>query len=368
MIENLSLDNFKCFNHVDIPFSKVNVFAGVNGMGKSTAIQALTLLRQTYEKGKLKDGLVLNGDIVVIGSGQDLRSLNSDNELIGISIKAAARNYNFHYQYENTDYLELKDRIDDSDYQSFIKEGLFNDNFCFLAAERMGPREIYNLSKYDVNILHKLGVNGENVVGYLLEQGNNDPGTETVKKSKNGHSLEAETNAWLNEISPQATISLKNYEAAHRVGLVYRTPSKYGYVDCNAINVGFGISYCLPIIVALLKAKKDDLVILENPEAHLHPAGQRKMGELIAAAAAGGVQIVVETHSDHLINGLRIAVKNKELEPNDVIFNFFCLQETGQEGEYEHQRLEPHIMEDGSLDEWPNGFFDEWDNEIEALF
>lgn len=77
----------------------------------------------------------------------------------------------------------------------------------------------------------------------------------------------------------------------------------------TAQNVGFGISYVLPIVLALVKAKKGELIILENPEAHLHPRGQRKMGELIARAAQGGVQVIVETHSDHILNGIRFVCK-----------------------------------------------------------
>ena len=68
--------------------------------------------------------------------------------------------------------------------------------------------------------------------------------------------------------------------------------------------------------------------MLENPEAHLHPKGQRKMGELIAQCAANGIQIFLETHSDHILNGIRIAVKQKRLKGEDAKLFYFSRRES----------------------------------------
>lgn len=80
MINRLVLDNFKCFEHMEVEFSNLNVLAGINSMGKSTLIQALLLLRQAYEKGAINQGLYLNGELIDIGTGYDLlyRFSNSD--------------------------------------------------------------------------------------------------------------------------------------------------------------------------------------------------------------------------------------------------------------------------------------------------
>lgn len=77
-------------------------------------------------------------------------------------------------------------------------------------------------------------------------------------------------------------------------------------------NVGFGISYSLHVITAILKAKDGDLIIIENPESHVHPRGQAELGKLIALAAINNIQIIIETHSDHIINGIRVAVKENK--------------------------------------------------------
>lgn len=140
-----------------------------------------------------------------------------------------------------------------------------------------------------------------------------------------------------------------------------------GEESTNALNMGFGVSYSLPIIVALLSAREGDILVLENPEAHLHPRGQRKIGELVALAAANGVQIFMETHSDHVLNGIRLSVRNKKISSDKVKINYFY-EYLSEEGIQKHEKTSPEILEDGSLSNWPEGFFDEWDKAIDELF
>src|SRR5690606_40491371 len=78
-----------------------------------------------------------------------------------------------------------------------------------------------------------------------------------------------------------------------------------------------------------LKSENGVLLVLENPEAHLHPQGQTAMGILLAYAASCGVQIVVETHSEHVMDGIRIAVKDGILESNSVKFHYLSKTKEG---------------------------------------
>ena len=66
-----------------------------------------------------------------------------------------------------------------------------------------------------------------------------------------------------------------------------------------------------------------ELIVIENPETHLHPKGQANLAKLIALVAEQGVQIIIETHSDHIINGLRVATKQKFIKPNNSKVLFF---------------------------------------------
>jgi predicted ATPase len=118
-------------------------------------------------------------------------------------------------------------------------------------------------------------------------------------------------------------------------------------------------------VVATLAAAPGSLLLIENPEAHLHPKGQALMGELLARAAAGGVQVVIETHSDHVLNGIRLAVHGGRIAPEAVRLHYFERRDLG--GQVQHVVTSPRIDRDGRIDDWPEGFFDEWDKSLEAL-
>ncbi len=126
-------------------------------------------------------------------------------------------------------------------------------------------------------------------------------------------------------------------------------------------NVGFGLTYALPIVLACLTARPGSMILLENPEAHVHPQGQSAMGRLTCAAAAIGAQLVVETHSDHILNGVRLEVKRGALRPEDVALHYFRREDDGV------HIMSPEIGRDGMLSEWPEGFFDEWDRSLDQL-
>lgn len=368
MIKNIKLENFKCFEELDVEMSLLNVFAGINSMGKSTAIQALLLLRQSYEMGSLDRGIYLNGDLVSLGTGYDILYRNSQSETISLGIRTDNIEFCNRYKYKK-----------DSDFQKisneFIygkeieRENLFGNNFAYVSAERRGPQKYYTSSYHEIYEKNQVGTQGEYFVGYLSERGR----TEKIENPLVLHPtvdsdlLIYQMGAWMSEISPDIHLNPKKYQEAGLVSLGYTILTE----PYTPVNVGFGLSYVAPIVLALLKARKGDLVILENPEAHLHPRGQRKMGELISRVSAGGVQVIVETHSDHLLNGIRLAVKTSKIHRLDIRLNYFyrtMFKDLKIGNIMKHEKCSPMIMDDGSLTDWPDGFFDEWDKALEELF
>jgi predicted ATPase len=117
--------------------------------------------------------------------------------------------------------------------------------------------------------------------------------------------------------------------------------------------------------VAVLASEPGTLILIENPEAHLHPKGQSKMGELLALAASCGVQVVIETHSDHVLNGIRRVVHAGKLDHNDVQLHYFQRQE--KEGQAFTEVVSPHIKRSGRIDKWPDGFFDQMEKDLMEL-
>jgi predicted ATPase len=128
------------------------------------------------------------------------------------------------------------------------------------------------------------------------------------------------------------------------------------------VNVGYGLTYTFPILVALLAAEPGDIIVIDGPEAHLHPQAQSRMGWMLATFAAAGIQLIVETHSDHILNGIRLAVRDKVLPTAGLSLLFFAGNVL--EG---HGVTSPRIDDEGRINEWPDGFFDQGDKDIAQL-
>jgi predicted ATPase len=374
IIRNLLLKNFKCFETADIQLSHLNLLAGVNSMGKSSAIQSLLLLRQSFEQGMINKGISLNGDYVKIGTGRDLLNHNTDPAqgiLIGIDAQDLTLRWDFEFRSDG-DFLPLKQSsgMNVTEAERLLGVNLFKKSFEYISAERIGPRTRHD--KAYANSLYQksnLGINGEYTIHYLFENGENVRvlNKSAMHENSESRSLLYQSQQWLSEISPGLRIKVDSYSNVDTLGIMFRLHENETSNEYRPHNVGFGISYILPVIVALLKAVPGDLVILENPEAHLHPSGQRKIGELIAKVSAGGVQVIAETHSDHVLNGVRLAAKNKVIAPDDVSLLFFSKNSKNQDS-FVHEIITPKILDDGRLSFWPKGFFDEWDKALDELF
>ncbi|WP_150130889.1 AAA family ATPase [Janthinobacterium sp. LM6] len=123
--------------------------------------------------------------------------------------------------------------------------------------------------------------------------------------------------------------------------------------DVSIADVGFGVSQALPVLVSLLVAAKGQMVLIEQPELHLHPRAQSKLSEIIARAVKRGVTVVIETHSNILILGIQTLVAANKLTPSDVGLNWFSINDGGIT-----------TISKGSLDrlgafgEWPTDFME----------
>lgn len=371
MISRIEASNFKCFKNLSLDLSNLNLFSGVNSMGKSTVIQLLLLLRQSYEQRSLEKGIYLNGRYVNLGVGKDVLYTEALENYIEIAFtNEDSERFQTRYAYNKaSDFLKLENKID---IDTISHSSLFGRGFYYIAADRLGPQNSYEKSYYEVWDNNQLGMHGEYAVHYLQEHAADKIEDEYVLHdgSIDNNLLIDQIESWMGEITPGVSLRTEDYGHSNRISLMVHQKSNNGAEYFTAQNVGFGISYVLPIVLALLKAKEGDLVILENPEAHIHPRGQRKMGELIARASQGGVQIIVETHSDHILNGIRLSANRKVLDPELVKLYFFTRQEVsnGEEKILVPKIENPILKSDGRLSFWPDGFFDEWDYVIDNLF
>lgn len=366
MITGITLRNFKAFKEFEFRPSNLTVLAGMNGMGKSSVIQALLLLRQSFYDTRLMNGAIsLNGNLVNLGTGKDVLYQYADNEKIGIGLAVDEKRYMWEFEYRpEPDYLSGANQ---AERQEFADINLFGDKFQYLHAERQGPDDIYAMNDFVVASQRQVGIHGELAAHYLYLYRNEEVSVANLhhagaKTTRLYHQVEA----WLGEISPGIRANVTNLPGTNSVVLTYQYATGNDYTDnFRPTNVGFGITYCLPIIVSILSARPGKLIIVENPEAHLHPRGQSAMGKLMALAAESGIQIVVETHSDHVVNGIRIAAKEGLIVPDHIRIYFFD-REVGSK-EHTTRILSPAIDAEGGIDVFPDGFFDEWERNLVQL-
>jgi predicted ATPase len=376
VITKLGLTNFKAFASAEIPMGRYTLLSGLNSAGKSTVLQALAVLRQSNLKlaGVTSgDALVLNGELVELGSGQDALHENylvegpgADPE-IGLSLNVTGPgtiSWKASYLRDASELPIDRPSGDSSLLGALDMATLFNSGFQYLRADRINPAVTFPKSRDRAASLGFLGTHGEYAVDFLAHH-QDDP----VPNPALHHPVAAssrlldQVEAWMSEICPGVKIQATAIEQTDlvRLGFQFTRPGQPTTNPYRPTNVGFGLTYVLPVVLACLTAQPDAMLLLENPEAHLHPRGQSVMARLTCAAAATGAQLVVETHSDHVLNGVRLSVKQGLLKPGDVVLDYFSRGPTGIE------IINPVLDTDGMVSQWPSGFFDEWDRAIDEL-
>ncbi len=369
MLKFIRIQRFKSLNDAQFPLAALNLFSGLNGMGKSSLIQTLLLLRQSFEKNTLPNkGLLLKGDYVSLGTGQDVFAENAEEETIKFTMnwdKKSPSQFSFLYE-SKSDLQPLDRKTFNAESALFEEKSLFTKKFQYLSADRISPKSSYDASDYSINDLNSLGNHGEYTAHYIAEYGSLQLPIPALKHPEAPSSgLLDNLNKWMAEISPGIRIHAKLQPAMNVVSLNYAFQQGNDITaDFKPQNVGFGLTFVLPVLTAILRATPGDLVIIENPEAHLHPAGQSLIGRLCSIAAKNGVQLFVETHSDHFLNGVRVAVREGMIPASEV--KVFYL-EKGDTSVHEALVVNPEIDENGRIDLWPEGFFDENDRLLEKL-
>ncbi|WP_423930468.1 DUF3696 domain-containing protein [Candidatus Palauibacter sp.] len=369
MIKLIGLANFKCFEKLELTCAPLTLLCGVNGMGKSSVIQAIMVLRQSFQSGELSRGrLVLSGDLVDLGTGQDVLREEAEEEQIIFELQSARIPRACRLSFE---YSRMGDELRTS--RGVASPGVevgteweavppFGGSVVHVSADRIGPRKFYDRSEVRAR-QGDLGSRGEYALSFIhAREGATIPPYDARVEDAPRSRLIDVINHWLQEITPGVHLEIQTVQQADAViaGFSFDRPDDVPSRAYRATNVGFGLSYTLPVLAALFSAK-GTLCLVENPEAHLHPRGQTKLGELAVRAALAGVQVVAETHSDHFIDGVRIAVRDSLIAPDSVAIHYFERHGT------ETVVRSPELDSDGRLSFWPDGFFDQHEKNLARL-
>ncbi len=374
MITELGLRRFKRFKALDLELARLTVLTGLNSAGKTSTIQGLLLLRSALRG----DGVVALHDAqgLALGEPSDVLHHGSGEETIELSVRARDIEDTITVRLEVPDdehalYLKRLEAPDETPHLSALLAP--EPAFTYLCAERHGPRDILAAAATDLEHLG-VGVYGERTAQVLNVLGRQEVrearlAPDSAGAGRSSHILLRQTQRWLAHIlglDGVMDIEARWIEGTSVTSLRFKARGMEAEWT-RPQNVGFGISYVLPIVVAALQAPQDGLLVIENPEAHLHPAGQSAMGAFLAQVAADGVQVVLETHSDHIINGIRRAVAEKAvpLAPEDVGLLFFYGSRAPDAANAPYERI--GLRESGELTAWPPGFFDQIEQDLGAI-
>lgn len=388
MIEKIGLTNFKCFVRLSLDLKPLTLLTGFNAAGKSTAIQALLAIAQTCKEKIANPELLIDGAMIALGSPAEIVNDQSQGNKIGIEVCSDIEGLIFEVVSSSDSDSNLliekiiKDeagKITEYTSDSEVVEALLSvsgtlgyldgslcnaiNNVVYISATRDGALDIYSSPKRSCITHADVGSNGEFAAWWFARYIDEEIPGDRCHPSDTARTFRRQFNAWASSIFPGVEANANKIPGTDFVKLQFRS----GITDNwrKPGNIGYGLTYVFPILVACLLAKKGQTIVIDSPEAHLHPLGQSKIGMFLATIAESGVQVLIETHSDHILNGVRIAAKQACIKPENVVVHFF---QGGRQSENSPPPIVTSLVsKEGSLSDWPEGFFDQAEKDLAEL-
>jgi predicted ATPase len=326
MIKEIEIVNYKCLGSEDLVFGKLNIVTGLNSVGKSSLIQAILHYSRVVESRNL-------GIPPDYSDFDDIRKKDGIRE-IRITING------------NTIVI-TEDAVKEKPLEDFPVK---NKGLYYLSAARIGPRDLHAYKKDSNSIT---GDEGEFIFS-IFENKKGQLIADALVKRDDDLTLSGNVDFWLEKIF-DSKIRLNSEVVTSNTLKIY-----YKFGDLGSVSpahLGAGVSYVVQIIILCLIAKPGEIVIIENPEIHLHPAAQSKLGEFFAFVASKGIQVVIETHCEHLINRIRYEVCHKRIE-NEEVKIFYKSTSTEPFIKISLNSSGHYINEEKEKISFPTGFFD----------
>lgn len=412
MLTYLKLDNFKIWKSTGpMRLAPVTLLLGTNSSGKSSLIQSLLLIRQTVKGDDLNEDLNLGNpdkdDSVTLGQFKDVLCRHGDGRKIGIEFRWSTRGtasdstlFSARYRAGLAGSAELDYLRIGRDGQGFTvqrrKAGIYRlqladerksrgqstefrpeRSFAFAPAALarlgsaadsivdVGPQLLAELSRiiylgpvrrlaqrdyvWNGRMPASIGDDGGRAVDALIASGvaaqrSRRQGKPAPPEAR----LFVETARWLKAMNLADNLTVRALGNSARYELLVNWEGE----SSNLKDVGVGVSQVLPVIVAALYAERGHIVIVEEPESHLHPLAEALLAELFAEVSKErGVQFIVETHSEHLFRRMQTLTAKQQISTRD--FAMYFVERDGKDAKL----IMLNANEFGAITNWPDQFF-----------
>lgn len=337
----LHIKGFKCFSDSRFELNGLTLLTGANASGKSSVIQALLFLKAASEVGSTQAHLDLSDFRYAFDFGSPDSLINNDQEDDEVFITLADGGITFNGEQQSYGRI-LNVSVDKID----AIRSLFDRGVTYFCAERQGPRYEYVRKNAEAD---GCGCHGENTGNVVSDNWNvKIAGDRLPIYAREDVLFNIALDKWIDYIFPGIAVRIKHVGSQNYKVII--RDNKHN-VATEATNIGFGISYSLPILVGALLARKGGWLVVENPEAHIHAKAQSNMGYFLGMMAGSGLRVLVETHSEHVVNGIRrAAVVSGRFAPEDINIYFFS-------GRNNNTLISMDTR--GNLSDFPVDFFDQ---------
>lgn len=349
MIDSVHIQNFKSIEEQFFIFKPITILTGTNSSGKSSIIQAILLYSNYANKNDVLDGYLLQ-----LGGFVDLLRYYSKTKTFSITptLKGSKKSPSLKFNKESgTLSFSVNGKVLVDNFQA-IDFPVFERDIYYISANRIGQENLPNNNDGKI-----CGVNGEYIFGfYNRKKGELLPNRLLLSNDAVAHTLEANVGHWLKEILKLNLIPRTEKITNTNIKLLYENIDLENF-RLSPFNLGAGVSYLTKILILGLSLKEGDILIVENPEAHLHPKSISRFAEFFAFLAEGGIQVILETHSEHIINKMRYLVFEEKISKDNIQIYYkerfdipFKPMQINKMGKY--------IDSDNNIIEFPSGFFD----------
>ena len=339
MLTHINIHGFKSLDSTSLVLSPLTILTGKNSSGKSSVLQALMLLIKhsaSVNQYSMEDIIRFLADFSVIRN----KKINAKS----IVISAQDIENNNHTLTLNAENTDIDSRLG---YQYEPRVVGSEPELLYLNANRLGAQEMVPVSE------RRVGGAGEYLFS-TFDKMKHLPVPDYLVKASESTTLAYQLSYWLKLITG-TTSELVTEKVGDQVKVAFTLRELEGNV--SPLNLGAGMSYIAKVLIICLMAKKGDLILLENPEIQLHPKAQAHLAIFLAFIASRGIQVIVETHCEHLINKLAYLVYEDEISSEDVILHYkpdvdenFISIKISENGKFTDSN--------GNVTGFPLGFFD----------